>query len=158
MIWSLTRALPSDWDRAWLIQHDAFLDHVTRTYGGWTAEGIERCAKAWAPRSTQMLHIDGALVGWVRLERRPDCDWLDLLVIAPAHQRQGLGTSVLRSLMSDAERRGVPLWLSVHRNNDARRLYARLGFRELDRDERRVFMVHPASTASPPPSVPAAPT
>jgi len=29
--------------------------------------------------------------------------------------------------------------------------------RELDRDERRVFMVHPASTASPPPSVPSAP-
>src|SRR5204863_1968363 len=45
VIWSLTRALPSDWDRAWAIQHDAFLDHVTRSFGGWTPEGIERCAK-----------------------------------------------------------------------------------------------------------------
>ena len=158
MIWSLTQAFPSDWDRAWAILREAFLDHVTRSYGGWTAEEIEKCAKAWAPRSTQMLHVDGLLAGWVRLEHRADCDWLDLLVIAPEHQRQGLGTSVLRSLMSTAERRGVPLWLSVHRNNDARRLYVRLGFREVDRDERRVFMVHPAATASPPPSVPAART
>ena len=156
MIWILTRALPSDWDRAWAIQHDAFLEDVTRTYGGWTPGEIEKCAKAWAPRSTQMLHVDGTLAGWIRLEHHGDCDWLDLLVIAPPHQRQGLASSVLRSLMSDADRRGVPLWLSVHRNNDARRLYARLGFRELNRDELRVFMVHPASTASPPPSVPAA--
>ena len=77
---------------------------------------------------------------------------LDLLVIAPDHQRRGLGTSLLRSLMDEAEGRRVPLWLSVHRDNVARRLYARLGFRELDRDERRVFMVHPATTTSPPPS------
>jgi ribosomal protein S18 acetylase RimI-like enzyme len=141
-----------------VIQHDAFLEDVTRTYGGWTAAEMEKCRSAWAPRSTQMLHVDGALAGWVRLEHRADCDWLDLLVIATEHQGKGVGTSVLRSLMSDAERRGVPLWLSVHRNNEARRLYSRLGFRELERDERRVFMVHPASTASPPPSVPAAPT
>src|SRR4029079_12588275 len=102
----------------------------------------ERCAKAWAPRSTQMLHVDGALAGWIRLEHRVDCDWLGLLVIAPAHQRQGLGTSVLRSWMSDVDRRGVPLWLSVHRNNDARRLYRRLGFRERDRHALPVFMRH----------------
>jgi GNAT superfamily N-acetyltransferase len=100
-----------------------------------------------------MLHVDGTLAGWIRHEHREDCDWLDLLVVATEHQGRGLGTSVLRFLMSDADRRSVPLWLSVHRNNDARRLYARLGFRELDRDQRRVFMVHPASTASPPPSV-----
>jgi GNAT superfamily N-acetyltransferase len=156
VIWSLTRALPSDWDRAWAIQHDAFLDDVTRAYGGWTPAEIEKCERAWAPRSTQMLHIDGDLAGWIRLEHRADCDWLDLLVIATEHQRRGVGTSVLRSLMSDAERRGVPLWLSVHRDNDARRLYARLGFREVERDERRVFMVHPASTSSPPPAVPIA--
>jgi GNAT superfamily N-acetyltransferase len=155
--WSLTRAQPSDWDRAWAIQREAFLDHVTRTYGGWTPEGMARSANRWSPDSTQMVHVDGALAGWIRLEHRPDCDWLDLLVVAPRYQRRGLGTGVLRSLMSEADRRGVPLWLSVHRNNDARRLYARLGFRELDRDERRVFMVHPASTAAAPPSLPPAP-
>jgi GNAT superfamily N-acetyltransferase len=153
VIWTLTRALPSDWDRAWAIQHDAFLDDVTRTYGGWTPAGIEKCKNAWAPHSTQMLHVDGDLAGWIRLEHRADCDWLDLLVVATGHQRKGVGTSVLRSLMSDADRRGVPLWLSVHRSNDARQLYARLGFREMDRDELRVFMVHPASTSSAPPSI-----
>ena len=151
MIWSLTPAVPSDWDRAWAIQHDAFLDQVTRTYGGWTPEGIERCARKWSARTTQMIHLDGTLAGWIRIEHRADCDWLDLIVVATEHQRQGLGTSVLRSLMSDAERRGVPLWLSVRRNNNARRLYVRLGFRELDRDDLRVFMVHPGSTSSPPP-------
>ncbi len=144
MTWSLTPAVPADWDRAWAIQHSAFEN--------WTPADIQKCADAWSPEATLLLHLDATLVGWLRLERRSDGDWLDLLVIAPDHQRRGLGTSVLRSLMSDADSRRVPLWLSVHRDNAARRLYARLGFRELDRDDRRVFMVHPATTASPPPA------
>jgi GNAT superfamily N-acetyltransferase len=145
MSWSLARARASDWDRAWALQRDAFVGV------DWTPVEIDKCARAWSPPTTELLLVDGVLAGWIRLEHRPDRDWLDLLVVARARQRRGLGTSVLRALMADADRRGVPLWLSVHRDSDARRLYARLGFRELDRDERRVFMVHPSSSASSPP-------
>jgi GNAT superfamily N-acetyltransferase len=151
MKWSLAPAVAADWDRAWAIQRAAFLDLVTRTYGGWTPAEVEKCADAWAPDSTQLLLVDDTLAGWIRLEHRPDCDWLDLVVVAPEHQRRGLGTEVMRSLTAEADERGVPLWLSVYRDNAARRLYARLGFRELDRDDVRVFMVYPATTASSPP-------
>lgn len=150
-MFTLVPASTTDWDRAWAIQRVAFLDHVTRTWGGWTPEQVRRCEAAWSPEDTRLVELDGALAGWVRVEHYPDHDWLDLVVLEPAYQGRGLGTRVMRGLMAEARERGVPLWLSVHRNNGARRLYLRLGFAELPRDDLRVFMVHPATTPPRPP-------
>lgn len=58
-----------------------------------------------------------------------------------ARRGHGLGTQVLRLLQDEARERGVPLRLSVHTANPARRLYTRLGFVASPRDPGRVFMV-----------------
>lgn len=147
----LVPAQAVDWDAAWEVQRAAFLDLVTRTAGGWTPALVEQCAAAWRPQDTRLVLQDDTLVGWVRLEHHPDHDWLDLVVLHPTVQGRGLGTRLMRRLFAEAEQRQVPLWLSVYRVNEARRLYARLGMAELPRDEVRVFMVHPADTVLRPP-------
>lgn len=147
----LRPASTTDWDAAWAIQREAFRELVTATWGGWTDEMVQKCADAWDPVRTRLMEDGSELVGWVRVEHHPDHDWLDLVVVDPRHQGRGIGTEVLRVLLAEAETRRVPLWLSVYRSNPARRLYARLGFAELARDEIRVFMVHPASTRLAPP-------
>lgn len=55
--------------------------------------------------------------------------WLEMLLIVPACQRQGLGTQVIRQLQNTALDRAQPIRLSVLRVNPALRLYQRLGFR-----------------------------
>ncbi|MCB9796767.1 MAG: GNAT family N-acetyltransferase [Alphaproteobacteria bacterium] len=142
-------ATDADWPRAWDIQRAAFEDLVTRAGGGWTEAQVKKCEAAWHAPSTRMVLQDGEVVGWVRLESAPDHDWLDLIVLAPEAQGDGLGAALMRRLMAEAGER--PLWLSVYRENQARRLYARLGFRELPRDNVRVFMVWPPSTEGSPP-------
>ncbi|MCB9664411.1 MAG: GNAT family N-acetyltransferase [Alphaproteobacteria bacterium] len=142
-----------DWPAAWAIQRAAFQEAVDR-HEGWTAAEVQKCADAWHAPTTRWVLRRGLRVGWVRLDPRADLDWLDLLVIAPAHQGAGLGAEVLDRLVADAEARAVPLWLSVHRDNPARRLYARRGFAERPRDDRRVFMAFPPQAAQGPPPRP----
>jgi GNAT superfamily N-acetyltransferase len=142
-------ATADDWPWAWALQHAAFELLVARTHGEWTPELERACADAWAPGDTRIIEVEGARVGWARLERRADRDWLDLVVIDPARQGAGLGAAVLRALQAESAARGVPLWLSVWRVNRARALYARLGFHEVPRDERRVFMGWPSAEAPP---------
>lgn len=151
MSFTLRPARDADWSIAWPIQRAAFLDLVTRTAGGWDEAQVRKCEAAWDAARTSIVEQGGQPVGWVRLERNADHDWLDLIVLDPGVQDAGLGTQVMRRLMDAAAARGVPLWLSVYRENRARVLYRRLGFRETPRDEVRVFMVWPADSGMAPP-------
>ncbi len=148
---TLRKGRPEDWEAAWAIQQAAFQDLVTRVWGGWTDEQVQRSAEAWDPAQTTIIESGGSVIGWVQLEQYPDHDWLNLLVVDPSCQGLGVGSQVMSALMAAAEGRDVPLWLSVYRANRARHLYARLGFRELPRDSIRVFMCFPATNDGVPP-------
>lgn len=86
------------------------------------------------PRPAQIIEKGSDRVGVVIQEQLEDCDWLHEIQICPNYQGQGLGTTLLRDLLADARSRGVPLRLQVlHANQDAKRLYARMGFLESER-------------------------
>ena len=54
--------------------------------------------------------------------------FLAAIVIAPAHQRQGIGGRLVASVCHDADALGMPVDLQVLKVNPAIRLYQRLGF------------------------------
>lgn len=92
---------------------------------------IEPRARALAHPAAEDLVVleDGHLVGRLLLERSGSADAVVDLAIAPASQRRGLGTSLLRRLAGEAASAGRGLSLSVNRDNTgALRLYRRLGF------------------------------
>src|SRR5262249_56559225 len=51
--------------------------------------------------------------------------------VKPEARGQGVGEKLMRTLIGEAARRGLGLCLSVRTENPARRLYERLGFREI---------------------------
>ena len=51
--------------------------------------------------------------------------------VKPNARGQGVGEKLMRALMGEAARRGLGLCLSVRSENPARRLYERLGFRDI---------------------------
>jgi ribosomal protein S18 acetylase RimI-like enzyme len=53
---------------------------------------------------------------------------LQQFFISPDHQRRGIGTEVLNSLVAIWKATGKPVVLTVLKNNPARRLYERFGF------------------------------
>src|SRR6266480_6432759 len=51
--------------------------------------------------------------------------------VKPEARGQGVGEKLMRALIGEAARRGLGLCLSVRTENPARRLYERLGFRDI---------------------------
>ena len=51
--------------------------------------------------------------------------------VKPNGRGQGVGEKLMRALIGEAARRGLGLCLSVRSENPARRLYERLGFRDI---------------------------
>lgn len=62
------------------------------------------------------------------------------IALLPQARRRGIGSALLRALQEEADCRGVPLVLSVDVSNPASRLYRRLGFEAVSRDEFRMHM------------------
>ena len=72
--------------------------------------------------------------------------------VLPGHRRRGVGTMLLRSLLSLAEERFPAVSLSVSESNPARRLYEREGFISIGESEggsmkmvRRSIFIDPPS-------------
>lgn len=51
------------------------------------------------------------------------------IALLPEHRGKGIGTGLLRALLVEGEKAGLPVRLHVERNNRALQLYERLGFR-----------------------------
>ena len=79
-------------------------------------------------------------VGRLVLERRVDGIRIVDLAVAPAEQGRGIGTSVLRRVLDEADAVRVPVTLHVVATNLARRLYERLGFVPVSGDGVRLLM------------------
>jgi GNAT superfamily N-acetyltransferase len=89
--------------------------------------------RATFPKGDFLVVIcDDKVVG--RLYRAAAAGVLNVLDIAllPPWRNLGIGTHLLRESMAKAHEGGMPLQLQVEKANPARRLFARLGFREIE--------------------------
>jgi GNAT superfamily N-acetyltransferase len=74
-------------------------------------------------REVWVAEEDGAIVGFLALSD----EWLDHLYVDPARQNHGTGTTLLE-LAKERRPGGLQLW-AFQKNDGARRLYERHGFR-----------------------------
>jgi ribosomal protein S18 acetylase RimI-like enzyme len=134
----------------------------------WGASGLERSAlepllamqfgaqesgyKTQFPDSQcQVIVYEGRPVGRLWLCRSPrEIRILDI-GIEPCMQCHGIGSSVLRTLLSEAQAAGLRVTLSVAGDNAAQRLYRRLGFEAIAAHPPYVEMQWHGASASHPP-------
>jgi ribosomal protein S18 acetylase RimI-like enzyme len=76
-----------------------------------------------------VIEVDGESAGRLYVHRGPSDIRIMDIALAPAFRRRGIGTGLLRTLMTEAEESGRMLSIHVEANNPARTLYERLGFR-----------------------------
>jgi len=68
-------------------------------------------------------------VGCLNVQFRPDEIFLANIYVLPEYQRRGIGSSIIRNLLQIGVETGLPVRLNVlTSNDDAYRLYVRLGF------------------------------
>jgi ribosomal-protein-alanine N-acetyltransferase len=96
----------------------------------WTSEMFWDELAQGASRTYLVAVEDDAVVGYAGLAAMPDEAYVQTIGVAPAHQRQGLGATLLTALLDDAKRRDLPrVGLEVRIDNEAAiALYERFGF------------------------------
>jgi ribosomal protein S18 acetylase RimI-like enzyme len=85
-------------------------------------------ATQWNVDDAVVIVVGGSDAGWAQIKEFPSEILLQQIFVAPAHQRQGIGTETIRQLLARFGKKRKPIVLTVLKNNPARRLYERLGF------------------------------
>lgn len=110
-----------------------YVESIKPLAGSWTdwidEDHEAQFASLWRPEDTWIVALDGGEdIGWVEFRQTGDEIFLKQLYISPAHQRRGIGSTVVRRLMEERREMAKSIALFVLKNNPALRFYERHGF------------------------------
>lgn len=150
----LTIALPgaafapasdADLDTVYALRREAFTP-LTDTMGtGWDDAGERAKFEArWKAATTVLVLRDGAAIGALELDPAAEAWFARTVHLAPQTQGSGLGSAIMRAVVTAAREEGRTVQLSVVRANaGAKALYLKLGFVVEREDGERVWMKGP---------------
>ncbi|RYZ06844.1 MAG: N-acetyltransferase [Myxococcales bacterium] len=92
------------------------------------ARARQRFASSFEPVSTRLIVVGGRRVGFVVVKPQAEGLLLDHLYLSPGAQNRGLGSAVLRQILTEADDRGQALLVGALRTSRANRFYERHGF------------------------------
>ena len=118
-----------DIDFLFRLHRTAMQTYVTQTWGAWD-EGwqLQHFQEHFDPAHCEIIVLQAQDIGVISVVRQVTGVFLSNIELLPAYQGQGIGTSLIKTLLDEARQKGVVLTLQVLKVNPARRLYERLGF------------------------------
>jgi ribosomal protein S18 acetylase RimI-like enzyme len=89
-----------------------------------------------AEGESRIILAGGERAGWLLTVTTADQVWLSEIMVLAPFRGQGIGSAVLREVLTGAARKRIPVRLTVNiLNTPAIRLYERLGFRRTGGNE-----------------------
>jgi len=123
------------------IHHRAFRDVVERQFGQWDEALQDKFFDSeWSRQAHEVLVLDGTTIGYAAVEDRDDHILIHNLVLDPALQGRGIGTTFLAEVVQIASETSRPVRLQVLHENRAASLYRQLGFTETARTPTHLTM------------------
>lgn len=119
-----------------------YYDVVSRQFGRWDEEVQARFFEMnWNPGKFQIIESKGADIEALAYEMKSDHMFLTEIQIDTPYQGKGIGTRLINKVISEAKAKDLPLRLQVLKENDkAKKLYLRLGFRQVSETETHIVM------------------
>ncbi|MCK9904732.1 GNAT family N-acetyltransferase [Parafrankia colletiae] len=133
-------ALSSDREFFFEVRRAALRAYVEQTSGWDDAEQRITADKEFADLPFALVEESGRPVGYACVIHQSEYDFVEEIALLPEAQGRGIGTNLLRGILRAAQRRGVPVRLSVFVNNPAQALYTRLGFEVVRIEDPRMSM------------------
>jgi len=124
-------------DREWLynLYQNAMRSCIDATWG-WNEEfqsnGFDNNLK---PTDWKIIKNDIERIGGFVLKEGNDHLWLEMIIIKPGYQQEGIGRRILTYIQSIAKEKSLPLRLSIIKANPVRPFYLKLGFSQYDEDD-----------------------
>jgi ribosomal protein S18 acetylase RimI-like enzyme len=111
--------------------------------------GVQYTARRQSHRTNQpeaashVIQADGVDAGWAVVNTMPHEVRLAEIMVLPEMRGWGIGTAAIHEILSTAAGAGKPVRLNVNvMNHGAIRLYERVGFRKIERNEVQYLMQH----------------
>jgi GNAT superfamily N-acetyltransferase len=127
-MYTLRQATEADYDFLYNLFRATMKDYVAQTWGWDETIQPGMFRDRFNPAHSQIIVVDGRDVGVISMVRRGDTLLLGNIQILPEEQGHGLGTAIIKTIVEQASREGIPVNLQVLKVNPARHLYERLGF------------------------------
>jgi GNAT superfamily N-acetyltransferase len=92
------------------------------------------------PADHQVICQDGSPIGQMIVIRKAEEILLADIALLPSHRNAGIGTSLIKGVLSEAAQAGKPVLLHVLIGSPAQRLYERLGFASIGNNGLHILM------------------
>lgn len=141
---TIRSAAQADFDFLFHLVCITMKDYVAATTGWDEAKEREIFTRYFDFSSYQIsvIILDGRDIGYLKTDRTDRGIFLANIHVHPDHQNQGIGSGIIKSLLVDAGRQGIPVRLKVLKVNEAaRRLYERLGF-GIEEEAKDYYLMH----------------
>jgi ribosomal protein S18 acetylase RimI-like enzyme len=136
-------------DRAFLYDlHCASLKgYITGTWGWDETWQRGHFDKHFDPERRQIIQWENRDIGAIGVSERDADILIDYIALYPEHQRQGIGSHLIKTIIEHGVAEGKPIRLRVLRTNPAFRLYERLGFMVEEESDTHIQMIRPIDAA-----------
>ena len=135
MTYTLRPAGEADVVFLWHLRVAAMKEYVARTWG-WDEVFQRHYFREHLDLSRlEIIVVEDVSIGALSVEARAGVTFLANIEIVPEYQGQGIGSAIIRDRCDQARQKGEAVELQVLKVNPARRLYERLGFREVGETE-----------------------
>jgi len=104
----------------------------------------EKFVKAFDPVASSIILLDSLEIGYLKVEHSQEQIYLGDIQLKPEFQNRGIGTRLIRDVISQAASEKLPLRLRVLKGNPAINLYRKLGFIVVEENETSHILCHQA--------------
>lgn len=137
----LSQATEQDFDFVYELKKIAYKEYIEQTWG-WDDEfQLKFHRDNFSSKNTHIIKADERPIGSIDVKESETNIFISGLYILPSYQSKGIGSSIIKDLIKEAERKTKRLELEVLRvNTKALKLYERLGFTKTEGDKTKYFM------------------
>ena len=133
-------ATEQDYDFTFNLKKSAEYGPINAIFGWDEPLQQQMHAEEWSVGKPMLICIDGIAVGSYKIEKNTDHINFCRFFLLPEHQGKGIGSKVLKQLITLAKEKQLPCKLSHLQGNRVGELYARFGFVIDGSDSQFVYM------------------
>ncbi len=142
-ILKLRPANSDDYNFLYELKKKTLKNYISKTWG-WDEEWQkDYFSKNFKPELIKIITILGKDIGCISILEEGEQYFLSLIEILPKYQNQGIGTKLIKEILSKAEKNNKLVYLRVLKtDNKAQNLYKRLGFLIEEQTETHIKMIY----------------